>query len=149
MPIVEQTVTVACPPAVVWEFMMDPENHPVWDSGQQGTTQLTDGPTGVGTRWRGTNRVLGKKVPWTSEFTEFEPGRRSVSTSRDTQPAFTITITATEVTTIGTEVTFHMDAASGLGGLFGKLADPMVAKAYSRTIHSSLQNMADVLEASG
>ena len=148
MPTFEQSVTVARPPAVVWEFMLNPDNHQVWNSGQQGTTELTEGPTGVGTRWQGTNKLLGKKVPWTTEFTEFQQGRRSVSTSVDTEPAFTISVTSAAVPE-GTRVTVHFDAASGLGGLFGKLADPIVTKAYSRTVHSSLQNMADVLEAQG
>jgi len=46
-------------------------------------------------------------------------------------------------------VTVHLDTETGLAGVFGKLADPVVTKVYSRSLHSSLQNMADVLAAQG
>lgn len=37
------------------------------------------------------------------------------------------------------------DSDSGLGGVFGKLADPIVAKAYLRTARASLDNLADLM----
>jgi len=83
---------------MVWEFMTAPENHPVWDSSQLGTTQLTDGPVAVGTRWKGTTRILGKKFGWTTEFTEVAEQQSSVSTTvENTKPAFTMGVTSAEV----------------------------------------------------
>ena len=45
----------------------------------------------------------------------------------------------------GTLFTYRVDTESGLGGVFGKLADPLVTKAYSRMMRASLDNLADLL----
>jgi uncharacterized protein YndB with AHSA1/START domain len=145
MPTIETSTVIARPVTEVWDFISDPTNHSVWDAAQLGTVQLTDGPVGVGTRWQGATRVLGKRFEWTFEFTEYEPYRRRVTTSvAGTRPSFTTCITA-EPDGDKTLLTFRATAESGLGGVFGRLADPIVERAYTRTLTASLDNLADVL----
>ncbi|AQA25222.1 polyketide cyclase / dehydrase and lipid transport family protein [Rhodococcus sp. MTM3W5.2] len=76
MPILEQSVLIARPASEVWDFLADPANWPSWESSMLEMEQVTDGPLGLGTRWRGVTRVLGKQIDWVAEFTEFDPRRR-------------------------------------------------------------------------
>jgi plasmid stabilization system protein ParE len=57
---------------------------------------------------------------------------------------FTIT-NALEPEGDGTRRTFRIDADSGLGGIFGKLADPLVEKAQARTVRANLETLAELL----
>jgi uncharacterized membrane protein len=134
MPNVEQSVVISRPVTDVNAWLENPENHSISDPSQHGSTQITEGPIGVGTRWRGSSRILGKRVDWTTEVTEYEPNKRVVFKS-------------VEDVAEGTRLTFHPDAESGLGGVFGKLTDPIVTRAYSRIIRTGLDNAAELLAA--
>jgi carbon monoxide dehydrogenase subunit G len=45
----------------------------------------------------------------------------------------------------GTRVTWRVDATPGLGGVFGRLADPLVEKAHARTVRGNLETLTEVL----
>ena len=145
MPSFEESVTIGCPSAKVWSFMSDPAHHPLWDSAQQGSSQVTDDGFTVGAQWVGTSTILGKSIPWKSELTELESNRRTVFRSVDTQPSFTVTTTLLPAGA-GTRVTVAVEAAAGLAGIFGRLGDTFAARAYSRNIRSGLENMKELLE---
>ncbi|BAH53747.1 hypothetical protein ROP_55000 [Rhodococcus opacus B4] len=144
MPVVEQSVVIARPASEVWEFLADAANWPSWEASIVECEQVTDGELGVGTRWRGVNRILGKRIDWGTEFVEHQPGKVATSKSVEGRLGFTATTKLEEVDG-GTLFTYRVDSESGLGGVFGKLADPIVAKAYSRTMRASLDNLADLL----
>ena len=46
----------------------------------------------------------------------------------------------------GTKVVFHQDVPT-IGGFFGKLADPIVTRMYSRNVSANLANLKELLEA--
>ncbi|WP_160096548.1 SRPBCC family protein [Rhodococcus sp. T7] len=144
MPVVEQSVVIARPASEVWAFLTDAANWPSWEASIVECEQLSDGELGVGTRWRGVNRILGKKLDWGTEFVEYQPEKVATSKSVEGKFGFTATTRLEEVDG-GTLFTYRVDSESGLGGVFGKLADPIVAKAYSRTMRASLDNLADLL----
>ena len=59
-----------------------------------------------------------------------------------------ITFTATnvfEASPGGTKFTYRIDAASGLGGVFGRLADPLIVRAQARTVRANLETLAELL----
>ncbi|MFI7482004.1 SRPBCC family protein [Kocuria sp. M1R5S2] len=64
------------PPDVVFDFVAVDHlrNHPRWDPYMQ-LRQLTDGPVGVGTRFRRRHTRTGQPVEGTMEVVEFEVGR--------------------------------------------------------------------------
>ncbi|RZL83584.1 MAG: hypothetical protein EOP32_06975 [Rhodococcus sp. (in: high G+C Gram-positive bacteria)] len=144
MPVVEQSVVIARPASDVWSFLVAAENWPSWEASNVECEQITDGELGVGTRWRGVNRILGKRFDWVTEFVEYEPAKVATSKSVEGKIGFTATTKIEEVDG-GTLFTYRVDSESGLGGVFGKLTDPIVAKAYSRTVRASLDNLADLL----
>ncbi|MFG1785137.1 SRPBCC family protein [Rhodococcus oryzae] len=144
MPVLEQSVLIARPASEVWDFLADPANWPSWESSMLEMEQVTDGPLGLGTRWRGVTRVLGKQIDWVAEFTEFDPPKATVSKSVESTIDFTTTMRLEEVDG-GTRFTYRTDTETGLGGVFGKLADLFVTKAAERSQRASLDNLADLL----
>ncbi len=145
MPVVEHSVFIAQPPAVVFDYLTKAENLPVWDSSIVQAEQVGTDPVAVGTRAQGTSKILGRRFQWTSEVTELDPPRQVSYRSVEGKLAFTVTNTC-EPADGGTQYTFRLEAESGLGGVFGRLADPIVERAQSRTVRANLDTLADVLQ---
>ena len=144
MPTVEENIDIAIPPQLVFNFLSKSENITVWDSSVVHAEAIGDEPVGLGTRAKGTSKIVGKKFDWTTEVGEFQPPSRLVSRSVDGTLEFTVTSTL-EPEGDGTRLTYRIDAASGLGGVFGKLADRFVEKAQARTVRANLETLAEML----
>lgn len=144
MPSFTETIHLNSPVGEVWAFVCDPDNHVVWDTAQQGSAQLDEGPLVKGVRWKGASRVLGKKLEWTTKAVEVVENTAVAWESVDTVPKFAIRMDLAAEQG-GTRLTFHIDAESGLGGFFGRFADPVVNRAYARNVRSGLENLAEVL----
>lgn len=144
MPVIEENVFIARPPQEVFNFLVKSENIPVWDSSVVHAETVGADPVTVGTRAKGTSKVVGRKFDWTTEVTEFQPPTRFVSRSVEGKLEFTVT-TALESEGDGTRLNYRIDAASGLGGVFGKLADRFVEKAQARTVRANLETLAELL----
>jgi carbon monoxide dehydrogenase subunit G len=144
MPVVEESVFIARPPQEVFDFLVRSENIPVWDSSVVKAEQITEGPPGPGTRGKGTSKIMGRHFDWVVETTDFDPPKRTVVRSVEGKFDFTVTNTLEPVGD-GTRLTFRIDADSGLGGIFGKLADPLVVKAQGRTVRANLETLAELL----
>ncbi|MCJ0904700.1 SRPBCC family protein [Rhodococcus sp. ARC_M6] len=145
MPVVEQSVVISRPVAEVWGYLTNADNWPNWENSMVECRQTTDGPLGVGTQWRGVTRILGKRIDWTSEFTEVDVPKVSTAKSVGGPINFTLSTKCEEVEQ-GTRVLYRLDTESGLGGVFGRMADPLVAKIYGRSVQASLENLADLLD---
>ena len=137
MPVVEESVVIARPPEEVFDYLAQADNLPVWDSSIVQAEQ-------VGTRWRGASKILGRRFEWTTELTEFDRPRRSSSRSIEGKLQFTVTLLLAPADD-GTRFTYRVDAASGLGGVFGRLADPFVERAQARTVRANLETLAELL----
>jgi len=98
----------------------------------------------VGTRWRGVSKILGRRSEWTTELTELQPPVRTVSRAVEGKLQFTVTNTL-QPENAGTLYTYRVEADSGLGGVFGRLADPIVEKAQRRTARANLDTLAELL----
>jgi carbon monoxide dehydrogenase subunit G len=144
MPVIEENVFIARPPQEVFDFLVKSENIPVWDSSVIQAEQITPGAPGPGTRAKGTSKIMGRHFDWVVENTDFDRPTKSVLRSVEGKLNFTITNTL-EPEGDGTRLTFRVDADSGLGGVFGKLADPLVEKAQARTVRANLETLAELL----
>jgi uncharacterized protein YndB with AHSA1/START domain len=69
------TITIDRPPAVVFKFLAQFDNVPLWNYAIDKTWKVTDGPAGVGSRYRQT-RTIPSQSEETFEVTEFEPDHR-------------------------------------------------------------------------
>ena len=130
----------------IWDYLIDLDNLPVYESQVTRVEQITDGDVGVGTRWRGSTKVLGRNLDWVTECTVFEPARtytfKTIEAKLDYQITWTLTPSGD-----GTDVDYRLEAASGLGGMFGKLGDSLVIKAQQHTVKANLANLKELLEA--
>lgn len=75
MPSVEVRKVIAAPPARVFQIATDLDNIAERMSGIDSAEVLTDGPVGVGTRWRETRTMWGKQASEEMWVTTFEAPR--------------------------------------------------------------------------
>jgi carbon monoxide dehydrogenase subunit G len=146
MPTVEDSITIARSPEDVWAFLTETDNIPAFESQITDIEQVTDGAVHIGTQWTGHTSVLGRKFGWTSEVVEFDPPTRSKTKAVEGRLRFEVTYTLAPEDG-GTRFTYRIDAESGLGGIFGKLGDPLVERAQQRTVRTNLANLKELLEA--
>jgi uncharacterized membrane protein len=147
MPGVEEKVHIPRPPEVVFAYLSKPENVTAWDSSIVSAAQLSDGPLTTGTRWRGASKIMGRTFEWVTEVTDVKPPSEMTSRSVEGKLTFTVRYDLRQDGTDGTELTYKVEAESGLGGLFGRFGDPLVQRAQSRTVKGNLARLAEVLSA--
>ncbi|WP_175582641.1 SRPBCC family protein [Nocardioides guangzhouensis] len=146
MPTVEESIDIDRSPEDVFAFLTATETIPAFESQISHIEQVTAGDVGIGTQWRGATNVLGRKFDWVTEVVEYDPPARSHTKSVEGKLPFEIYYTL-EPTASGTRFTYRIDAESGLGGIFGKLGDPIVTRAQARTVRTNLANLKEMLEA--
>jgi uncharacterized membrane protein len=145
MPVIDQSVIIARPAAEVLDFLVRAENLPRWDSSVVECVQLDAAPVTVGTRYRGASKILGRRVEWTVELTDFVPGRKSESTSVDGQSAFTVSYDLSAVSD-GTRLRYRLAADSGFGGAFGRAMEPLIEKAQTNVVKANLATLVRLLD---
>lgn len=140
---IEETVAIDRPIEEVWEFVMDVEDEPLWQTTLDVATRLGSGPLRVGSLVRETRRFLGRRVDTTWEMTECEPPLRSPIGSIDAPFAWSGTHALDEEGG-GTRFTLTL---RGDPGSFFRLAEPVFARTARREIAGNLANLKHVLEA--
>lgn len=146
MPVVEETVVIARPLEPVFDFLSEPTNLTLWDSSVVEAEQIGPEPLTNGTRWRGVTKILGKRFAWTTEITDAQRPARMESKSVEGKLSFTLQFEL-KPHSRGTLLRYRIDAESGLGGVFGRLGDPLVQSAQGRTVRANLKRLADLLAA--
>ncbi len=153
MAVSEASVVIACPVGEAWGYITNAANLPVWEPAVVDAAKITEGPAAVGTKWRGTNRVLGLGWKWVGEMTQVDVNKTTEFRSTTGKLGFVAT-TRFEELDGGTRFTYRLESASGLGEMFGKgvaeklvgrLLEPIVAAVYRRELRASLDHLADVL----
>ena len=144
MPEIEESISIPRPPQEVFEIVSTPENIPKFDSSVVKVERIGNDPLGVGTRFRGTSKVMGRNFDWTAEVVEHDPPRRSTSKSVEGKLDFTVSMTC-EPEDGGTRLTQRIEAATGLGGIFGRVGDSLVQRTQARTVRANLESLAEYL----
>jgi len=145
MPVIDETVVITRPPAEVFDFLMVAENLPRWDSSMLECAQVGDGAVTVGTRYRGASKILGRRIEWVTEVTEFVPGVRAASQSVEGPLTFTVSYEVSALPA-GTTLRYRLAAESGLGGAFGRAMEPIVQRAQTKVVRANLGTLASLLE---
>ena len=115
----------------------------MWDSSVM-ATEGSGTEVGLGSRTRGTSKIMGRHFDWTTEIVEFDRPSAIVYKSVEGNMEFSVS-NALVPEDGGTRLTYRIDAASGLGGVFGKFADAFVARAQARTVKANLDTLGDIL----
>ncbi len=127
-----------------FEFVVNAENEPLWQTQVQEAKFTSDGPIGVGSTSAQTAHFMGRRIETTGEITEYEQNVHWAWKSTS-GPIPGSGRTAFEAVGEGqTKVTISADLE--LGGFF-KVAEPLVARSGGRLMESNLANLKDLLEA--
>ena len=140
---VETTIEIARPRAEVAAFAADPDNVHAWYKNITRVEWLTERPLGVGTRLAFTAEFLGRRMAYTYEVVEHEPGERLVMRTAD--GPFPMETTYTWVDgPAGSTVMALRNRGEPAG--FSAIASPMMAAGIRRNNRGDLQRLKQVLE---
>lgn len=145
MPKIEVTETIDRPVEEVWAYISDPSAMPEWAASTQEVELLSDGELTKDARVRAVGRFLGRSIEFAFEVTQYQPpvrlGWRGVEGPFDNKVEY-------DLESVGgsTRITMRAEAEAGLGGVFGKLLDPVVTAAFRRESQSDLGRLKDILE---
>jgi uncharacterized membrane protein len=145
MPVIDETAVIARPAAEVFDFLALAEYLPRWDSSVLECVQVGSGAVTVGTRYRGASRIVGRRIEWTTEVTEFVPGVRIASQSVEGPLTFAV-LYELSASPAGTTLRYRLGAESGLGGAFGRALEPIVERAQTKVVRANLDKLASLLE---
>ena len=141
---VSVTIAIDRPPAIVMAFASDPTNDPAWIGGIRSVDILSQDPVGPGTTVRRVASFLGRKIGYTTEITDLEPGVRL--TMRSLAGPFPLAVTyGFEPTTTGTRMTIRN---TGDPKGFFRLTKPLLKAAIRRNVRRDLAALKSLLETS-
>jgi hypothetical protein len=139
---IEHSIVIDRPMEEVFEFVHDPRNDASWQTTLIESSQVDEGPLGVGTQIRERRRFLGMQVEMTKEITEYEPAKGSafeiVAGGAPMSGRYTL-----EALDGGTRLT-----ATGFveaKGFF-KMAEPLFASMAGRELEASLGHLKELME---
>ena len=121
--------TIGRPVEVVAGFSGDPTNAPRWYANIRSVEWQTTPPVRVGSRMSFVAQFLGRRLAYTYEVAELEPGRRLVMRTADGPFPMQTTYTWEPATGNATRMTLHNQ---GEPAGFSRLTAPMVERAMRR-----------------
>lgn len=135
-------------PETVWAVVSDIGSAAGTLSGVDAIELLTDGPYGVGTRWRETRTMFGMKDTMEMEVAESEPGRRTVVLSPIGDLLYRTEFTLRPRRMSGTELTMTFSADhSPYTGVKAVTAALLARVGLGATQRSMEQDLLDIAEA--
>ena len=142
---IEQKVTVDAPRRLVWEYVTEPANYPVFIEGLTRWEVAGDKHKGLGARYRMLIRVGAAEVGGLIEIVEFQPeGDMAWSsiTGVDQRGRWRLR----ELPGGRTRVNFRFAYGVAGGGLTGLIAERVAAPSLSRRFRHSLLNLKRAVE---
>ena len=140
---VETTIEIARPRAEVAAFAADPDNVHAWYRNITRVEWLTDRPLRVGTRLAFTAEFLGRRMAYTYEVVEHEPGERLVMRTAD--GPFPMETTYVWIDGPGGSTIMALRNRGEPAG-FSAIASPMMAAGIRRNNRGDLRRLKQVLE---
>lgn len=140
---IEESVEIKRPADKVFAYTTDAKSWPKWHGTMPEAEQTSQGQVGVGTTFKGKNRMMGQTSKWTAKVTEYDPYKRwgkiidSGSVIIDDKLIF-------DPTEGGTRFTMVYDVK--VGG-FLKLLSPMIINSMRKQLKIDLINLKSILEA--
>lgn len=127
----------------VFAFLSDPLNLTKWQAMVAHIEQVTPGNPAVGSKYKVSAEVMGRKVDGVMEVTCFEPPLKFGFTNRSGPMQVDITVTL-KVVGSGTKIALH--AEGNPGGVFA-LAEGILAHKVKSEMETNLARLKSVLEA--
>jgi uncharacterized protein YndB with AHSA1/START domain len=140
---IEVSTVINRPIEEVFAVLSNEENRSKWSSTTIEVKKTSEGPIGVGTTWRGVDRIFGRQMERESVYTEYERNRKVTQKSTSGPVPFVVQFIY-EPTARGTRVIIIAEAQPS--GLF-KLAGPLLMRLRKRQFARDLANLKAMIEA--
>ena len=140
---IEESVEIKRPADKVFAYTTEAKSWPKWQSTFPDAEQTSQGSVGIGTTFKGVNRMMGLSMKWTAKAMEYEPNRK-----------FGKNITCGSITNeqhntyepIEGGTRFSIVYNMKVGG-FLKLFSPMIVSSMRKEPKKALSNLKGILEA--
>ena len=140
---IEESVQIQCPVDEVFAYTTQAKSWPEWQSFIMEAEQTSQGPMGVGTTFKGTNRMMGRTMKWTAKVTEYEPNR---TWAKNITCGSVIIEERMTYDPLEGRIKFTIVYDMKVGG-FLKLFSAMVVSSTRKETKKSLNNLKSILEA--
>lgn len=122
--------------------MTNPANSPKYQSGARSAEWVTDGPVGVGSKWKSVNRFLGRDINAELEITDWQPPTQNTFKTISGPIPFELTVKV-EAQDGGTLLT--QKGQVEFGGFFS-LAEGLVGNQLKKQMEADLNALKVLLE---
>jgi hypothetical protein len=140
---IEESVEINCLVEKTFAYTTNAGNWSTWNTAIPEAEQTSEGPTGIGSTFRGTARLMGRSMPWTARATEYE-GNKKFGKIIDSGSIVIDQHNTYIPTTEGMKFTIVYDMK--ITG-FLMLLSPMIASSMRKELKKSLTNVKQILEA--
>jgi carbon monoxide dehydrogenase subunit G len=127
----------------VFTFLSNPLNLPKWQAMIASLEPVTSGAPGMGSKYRVSAEVMGRKIDGQLEITTFEPPAKFGFTNQAGPLQVTVTVTLKPAGS-GAKIALH--AEGNPGGVF-KMAEGLLAGQVKSQMEANLARLKAVLEA--
>lgn len=142
---IEESIIIDRSAEEVFEFLARRSNDSVWMASVVDSDWLDPAaPMGVGRRGRMLMKNLGRRSEYIDEVTEYEPGRRIAHRTVD-GPVQLNTACITDPAGGGTRLTVVAETEKFVDGVFGRMANPLVARLVRRSFKADLARLKKIL----
>lgn len=131
----------------VFDWLVEPEHQTVWQSELVEFEPYYEGVPDAGDEARGVVKVAGKRFEWLAEITEYEEGESFAFESRESPVSFAVRWWL-EDDDGGTRL-HYTGRAGSVGGVFGRLTDPIVRRVYGSGLADNFEQLKRILEEEG
>jgi uncharacterized protein YndB with AHSA1/START domain len=137
-------IVIGKPPRAVADFAADPENAPRWYANIERVEWKAGPPLGVGSRIAFVARFLGRRLAYTYEVVDYEPGARLVMRTAEGPFPMETTYTWQPAADGQTKMTLRN---RGEPAGFSSLAAPLMASSMRRANRNDLARLKEIVEA--
>jgi uncharacterized membrane protein len=139
---IEENVEIRRPVDQVFAYVANISNLTRWESAILEVEQTSQGQMGIGTTFRGANKMMGRRMPWTSTITEYEPNKKWSETISSGSSLIEEHLIFSPIEG-GTKFTQVFDMKAG--GLL-KLFTPLMASTMCKQSKGNLSKLKSILE---
>jgi carbon monoxide dehydrogenase subunit G len=138
----ELSIEIDRPVHEVWEYLIEPENVPEWQSSAVSSHQVSEGPIGLGVRLRDERRFMGRRATSDVEVSEFEPESLFTLHGLSGPVRFTVRHRLSEN---GAGTKLDVEAEADPGGI-GRLMRPVIERAAEHELKGDFARLKEILE---
>jgi hypothetical protein len=138
----ERTMVVKRSPEEVFDYLSNPANDVAWRESTVEADWVTDETPDVGSRFKSTDRFLGRRFPYTSEITEWDPPYAYGAKTLDGKARVEF---EAELTPVDSRTSLTLSGQAEFLGILG-IFEGFVAKQFHKQLDREWGTLREILE---